>query len=121
MRGKQKILDALDCVIDDLSEDRLIDLLVDAYESKKRRIIELTSENAREREQLHQDREQIHKEMRLMRTDPLYAPAGEYFFKVPGTKTKFGVRIHGLRIEGYSGTEGGNFIIAAQQIPRWED
>lgn len=99
MTGKQKILDALDCVIDDLSEDRLIDLLVDAYEAKKRRINELAAENARERESLHHEREMVRAEIHRVRTDPLYTVVGEFCFQTD--KAKFGVRIHGGDIQGF--------------------
>lgn len=41
MTIKQKILDALDATLDDLDEDRLLQMLLDAYAQKKLRIASL--------------------------------------------------------------------------------
>ena len=41
---KQKILNALDCALGDLSEGRLLDILLDAYQAKKNEIGRLESE-----------------------------------------------------------------------------
>jgi hypothetical protein len=81
MPSKQKLLDALDCTLEDLSEDRLLDLLLDAYAAKKKKIEELRSENAREAQALHDQREVLDKEYQRMRRDPTIWLASQYFFR----------------------------------------
>ena len=92
---KQKLLRALDCLLDDISEERLVDILLDAYKAKRDRITELEGENARERVLLQTEREQIHDAHRRMNSDPLYGASGRYYFVV--NKRKFCVQIEGGR------------------------
>jgi hypothetical protein len=99
-RTKQKILDVLDSVLDDISEDRLLDILLDAYTAQKQAILDLAVENAAERENLRLDREHIRQELHKMRNDPLYGAAGEYFFEGSGTvKRRFCIMVRGHAIE----------------------
>lgn len=72
MNKRSRILEALDNVVDDLSEERLLDILLDSYSAKKQRIKELESENARERQDLRDTQEQLREDMRRMRSDPFY-------------------------------------------------
>lgn len=97
MPSKQKILDALDVAIDDLGEDRLIDILLDAYKAKNDRILQLEGENCHERLVLQSERESLREESRRMRSDPLYGPGGHYFFLVNDHKIK--VIVQGGRID----------------------
>lgn len=92
---KEKLLQALDCSLDDISEERLIDILLDAYNSKKQRIVELEGENSRERVMLHTEREQIRDERHQMHTNPLYGASGQYYFVLDNKK--FVVQIEGGR------------------------
>jgi hypothetical protein len=79
---KNKLLDALDITLEDVSEERLIDLLLDAYKVKERRIEVLEGENAHEREDMHHEREKMREEYRRMRSDPLYwREGGVYYFR----------------------------------------
>ena len=81
MTSKAKILEALDIALDDVSEDCLLDILLDAYKSKDQAILRLEGENAREREDMHQERERMREEYDRRRSDPLYCTAiGEYYF-----------------------------------------
>jgi hypothetical protein len=94
---KDKILAALDCALDDIAEDRLLDILLDAYAAKKAEIERLHGENAREREQLHQELEAAHLDRHRMRSDPLYCAAGAYYFLLGGTDY-YAVHIQGTQI-----------------------
>ena len=93
MSTKDKILKALDCALDDIGEGRLIDILLDAYKGKQRRIEELEGENERERQDLHAARDKIMYEMDQMRQNPLYGAGGDYFFVCDGRK--YHVRVQG--------------------------
>ena len=96
MTTKQKILAALDCALDDLSEERLVDILLDAYERKKARIVELEAENAAERQRIHAERKALQREQHRLSSDPLYGARGEYFFTLDGRY--FSVSISGRDI-----------------------
>ena len=82
MSVKQKILDGLGCALDHISEERLIDILLDAYKAKQKRIEALEGENAHEREMLHAEHESLRREQHKMRSDPLYCASGRYYFGV---------------------------------------
>ena len=98
MTIKEKILEALGgCVLDDISESRLIDILVDAHAALRQRIADLEGTNAVEREDLHQSQDRIQEEMHRMRSDPLYCAQGDYYFECNGRK--FCVSVHGHRME----------------------
>lgn len=81
MDSKQKLLEALNITFDDLSETRLLDILLDAYKSKKERIAQLESENAHERDTLRADREALLSERRRMQTNPTYFVSGDFLFR----------------------------------------
>ena len=97
MAVKEKILGALEMTFEDLSLERLIDILLDAYNGKKKRIEELNAENARERERLHVDIEVMRRERERMRSDPLYLLHGDYFFECNGRR--FHVSVQGSHIK----------------------
>lgn len=78
MDAKQKLLEALCITFDDLSEARLLDILLDAYKAKKERIVQLEGENAHEREVLQSEREALLAERRRMQTDPTYFVSGDF-------------------------------------------
>ncbi len=120
MNTKQKILDALDIAIDDLSEDRLIDILLDAYKDTRRQLNEVKFENARERETIRRERERMQEDHRRMREDPLYCAQGEYYFVYD--KRMFGVRIQGRKIDMFERRPGvGHGVdVMAQPVPRLE-
>jgi hypothetical protein len=83
MSAKEKILEVLDCALDDLSEERLLEILLDAYQEKRRTIANLEHECTAVRRQLHDEKERIRDEHARMRNDPLYTATGEYFFYLP--------------------------------------
>ena len=116
MSVKEKILDALDVAIDDVSELRLVDILLDAYKLKVKRIEELNAENAMERERLYAERDMMAQERHKMRSDPLYCAAAEYYFSCDGRK--FGIHIQGPRIDMFE--RRNNVDIRAQQLSRSE-
>ena len=97
MTTKKKIIAALGCALDDISEERLLDILLDAYAGKKKRIQELERENLAERERLHQDLECIRREQDRMRSDPLYSLGGDYYFFCNGRKML--VQVQGGQIQ----------------------
>lgn len=114
---KQKILEALDCVLEDVGEDRLVDILVDAYNAQKERLEASVTENNAERQHMHDERERMKQEHHRMRTDPLYCAAGAFFF-VDGDGRTFIVQIKGFKIEMCE--RRGTIDYAAQQISREE-
>src|SRR5690348_12352856 len=89
---KEKILKALDCALEDLSEERLLDILLDAYKAKSARIESLEAENAREREQLRVAQKLAQQELNRLRTDPFYWASGEYFFFCNGKRLRIAIR-----------------------------
>lgn len=97
MSIKNKLLAGLSCTIDDLSEDTLVQALLDAYAAAKRKIAELEGANAREFQALFDERNKLIQEQRRLREDPLYAVAGEYFF-ADRTGRYFYVHIQGYRV-----------------------
>lgn len=113
MNNRSRILEALGDVVDDISEERLLDILLDSYAAKKQRIKELEGENAHERQALHDDRERLHEEMRRMRSDPLYGACGDYYFTVGGRYFRF--HVHGGRVDMLEECKG-NISYAAQQM-----
>lgn len=94
MTVKDKILAALGCALDEISETRLIDILLDAYEKKKQRIAVLEGENAHERARLEFEHDKMREEYRRMLNDPLYCAGGEYFFCLDGRRFCFRVQGH---------------------------
>lgn len=105
MDSKQKLLEALCITFDDLSESRLLDILVDAYKAKKKRIAQLEAENAHERETLRAEREALLSERRQMRSDPLYCATGDYFFECNGHR--FAVQVHGAHVQMFERARNG--------------
>lgn len=96
MNTKQKILAALDYALDETSEARLLDILLDAYKSKKDEIQRLRTENQQTRQDLYNEREAMADERHKMRTDPLYSATGQYLFLV--NHHKIAVTVRGARI-----------------------
>jgi hypothetical protein len=80
MTIKQKLLAALNIMLDDISEERLIDILLDNYKEKTQRIEELAGENAHEKFMLQEEWEKIKREHHRMLRDPTYLSSGEYHF-----------------------------------------
>ena len=77
---KQKLLAALGITLDDVSEERLLDILLDAYKAKQKQIQQLEGENGHEREMLHAEREKLRDELHRVRSDPLYGASGQFWF-----------------------------------------
>ena len=67
MTIKQKLLDALGNTLDHISEERLIDILLDAFKAKQDEIEKLRSENSYERQRLRQERDTLENERLRMR------------------------------------------------------
>lgn len=116
VNNRSRILEALGDVVDDISEERLLDILIDSYAAKKRRISELEGENAHERQALHDDRERLREEMRRMRSDPLYGAHGTYFFLCNNRKFRFD--IYGRHISMFERVDQYDF--AAMQLSQEE-
>jgi hypothetical protein len=111
MSIKKQLLGALDCTLDDLSETRLLDLLLDAYQAQKKEIERLHGVNAREAQRLRDDLECVRRDRERIQRDPLYCAHGEYFFLVNGRR--IGVSIQGSHIDLYE--RGANKINYAGQ------
>lgn len=114
MSIKEKILSALDCALEDITEDRLIDILLDAYQAKTQQIVKLQGENAAERERLHHDHEMLREEHRRMRMDPLYGADGEYFFSCNGRK--FNIKVRGGKIDMFERSSSASCDFVAQRM-----
>lgn len=69
---RSRILAALDVTLDDISEHRLVDILLDSYRTKVKEVAALRQENAVERESIESVRQQFIKEMREARSNPFY-------------------------------------------------
>lgn len=109
---KSKLLEALDLTMDSLSEGRLIDILLDAYNEKKKRIEELKTENAKERDDLRRATDNIMAERHKMRTDPLYCASGQYWFALDNRL--LGLYVQGSKLELIEDRAGINYLY--QQI-----
>jgi hypothetical protein len=96
MSVKNKILAALDYALEDISEDHLIDILLDAYKAKKDHIRKLEAENEHERNDIYHERQRMREEAKCMRSDPLYCREGVYYFLSNGRK--FTVMVQGGRV-----------------------
>ena len=124
MNIKEKILEVLDCALGDLSEERLLEILLDAYQRKKRTIANLEHECSAVRQQLHDERQQIREEHRRMRNDPLYTVPGAYFFYHEWTdgldrhRQRYVVRIIGRAVELFERQLG--YDVAVMQVSREE-
>lgn len=118
MSTKEKILSALGCSLEDLSESRLLDILLDAYQDKKDRIEELESANVQEREKLHTAEENIRRELRQMRMDPLYGVHGDFFFSTG--EREFCVQVQGGMISMFERRGGFDFIARPLSRDEWE-
>lgn len=110
---KERLLQALDIAIDDLSEGVLLEVLIAAYEQKKAECAKLQGENAQERENLHLAEGRLLEEQHRLRNDPLYGAAGEYYFDINGRR--FGVVVQGSRMDMFE--RKGNIDYAARQMP----
>jgi hypothetical protein len=120
MNVKEKILEVLDCALDDLSEERLLEILLDAYKAKKQRISDLENQHAGIQLAQQRDHESVMEERRRMRNDPTYAMAGEYFFiQHRGVQyNKFIVRIAANFVELLERNPTYDMMIS--QVPREE-
>jgi hypothetical protein len=119
MTIKDKLLGALDITLEDISEERLLHLLLDAYRAKQRSIEHLESENAREREDMHHEREKIRENYRRMRRDPLYGQEGVYYFIIAGNGIRLSVTIQGARINLHQRVSGMDIAAAPVSLETW--
>ena len=118
MSTKQKILDALGCALDEISEDRLVDILLDAYKRKEQRIKNLEAENVTERQRLDAEIERCQIARHEMRSNPLYGASGEYFFLGTGWR-RLRVQIEGgCRISAFEVV--GNVDYVCRQVSQEE-
>lgn len=117
MSYKQKLLEALNITFDDLSESRLLDILLDAYKAKKERIIQLEAENAHERETLRAEREALLSERRRMQTDPTYFISGDFLFRC--RDRSFCVTIVSGRVEMFERSQGCDFRAQPMSHENW--
>jgi hypothetical protein len=124
MSTKEKILEVLDCALDDLSEERLLEILLDAYQQKKRTIANLEHECSAVRQQLYAEKERMRDEISRLCSDPLYTMPGEYFFYREWTdgldrhKQRFVVRIVGRAVSMFERKGGYDMVI--MQVSREE-
>jgi hypothetical protein len=110
MTVKTKILEALNITFDDISEDRLLDILLDAYKSKDQAILRLEGENACERERM---RGEYHR----MRSDPLYCREGAYYFAIE--KARFTVLVQSDRVDLMARSHGHDVIATPMSPEDW--
>lgn len=76
MSTKTKIIDALGCALDDVPEDLLLDILLDAYAAKKNEIGRLNREVDMAHAETHREHERMKEERHRMRSDPTYCLDG---------------------------------------------
>lgn len=106
MSTKQKILAALDCALDDLSEARLLDILLDAYDRKKKTIAALEIESASQQNTISRlQSERMHNCARTI--------TGEYFFIVNDRKIAVSIGNH---VGIYQRSGGTDWV--GYQLPR---
>lgn len=118
MDTKQKILAALGCALDDLSEARLLDILLDAYQAKKDEIVELKKANQLEQFKLATEREGVREEIRKVRSDPFYGAAGDFYFICRGKK--IAARIHARNVTLYERSAGIDYSASLVSQEEWE-
>ncbi len=124
MTVRDKILEALGD-IDNISDERLCDLLLDAFAEQRKKIEQLEAFNNAERISLRNEQEALRQEQRRVRQDPLYAAAGDYYFVV--RDRFFQLAIQGNRmqlIEAVRGDEAMPWVnYMGQQLSRqeWEN
>ena len=118
MNIRKKLLDALDLTIDDLSEDCLVDILLDVHKRNQQQIKQLQGENSHEREMIHEEREIMKRDYQRMHEDPLFCTSGEYFFRYG--RQLFCVNIQGHQINMFE--RKGRSDAVARQLSRdeWE-
>jgi hypothetical protein len=117
MSVKSKIVEALGCTLDDISEERLVDILLDSYRTKKQEISRLQVENIREREDMYRERQSLRDEQRRMRSDPLYGPEGYYYFL--SDRRKFTVAVQGGRITMSERMKNVDMVAQQVQLVEW--
>lgn len=113
---KQKFLADLDLALEDIPEHALMEVLLDAYRDKLKRIQELEGENAHERQRLFDERESLRQEQHRMRRDPLYCAHGTYFMLC--NNRKFRIDIHGQNFSMFERIDQYDFV--AMQLPQEE-
>lgn len=114
---RKRILSALDIPFEEISESRLVDILIDEHEAAKATVSKLKAENADEREALRQERETIRVEMRKMRSEPLYCAAGEFYF-VRG-EAGFLIVIQGTRINLFEHSGAAFYPVVQVSSEEW--
>lgn len=119
MITKQKLLDAMGLTIDCIGEDRLLDILLDAYKAKGEEIARLKGENCHEREVMHAEREQMRAEYSRIRQDPLYFVSGQYYFVA--RQHRFSVIVNGDRIEAFERVGTIDYAGVALSRKEWEN
>lgn len=80
MSIRDKILSALTSTLEDLSEERLVDILIDELKSARAEVERRAGENIAEYQRLQQDREHNREEYLKMHREPLYCVKGEFHF-----------------------------------------
>ena len=122
-RLKEKLLSTLDFALDDVSEERLLDILLDAYRARKEEIERLRGENAHEVQKLNDQHEALMRERSELRRNPLYGASGSWFFTANGQYFSVSaaggkIREAALRVKA----KGQDVVYAAQQMTQqqWE-
>jgi hypothetical protein len=120
---KEKLLDTLDFSLDDVSEERLLDILLDAYNGQKKEVERLRSANVGEALRLHEQQNALIRERRELRYNPLYGASGSWFFTANGQYFSVSaaggkIREAALRVKA----KGQDVVYAAQQMTQqqWE-
>jgi hypothetical protein len=122
MSIKDKLLEALELDPELLSDDRLLDLLLDAHARRQQRINELERERAGQQLAHQRSMEALQEERERARRDPLYTAPGEYFFYYEWTagldrySQRFVVRIVGRAVTMSERKQGYDMMI--QQVSR---
>lgn len=99
MSIKQKLLDAVGEVdVSDIGTEALVDILVSRIKAQDKKIKELHGENAAERQHLYDETERMHREIKEMRSNPMYGAYGSYCFTGGMPDVKFILHMRGGKI-----------------------
>ncbi len=100
MSIKQKLLDAVGEVnVADIGAEALVDILTSRIKAQDKEIERLHGANAAERQRLVDKTEYMHREIKKMRSDPMYGAQGSYHFSGGMPDVEFILHMVGGRIK----------------------
>lgn len=104
---KDKLLEILgDFAVDDLSTDRLLDVLADKLKRQEESIEQLLHKNDSEYRQIRQERETLQREYQELRRNPATIFGGPFFF-IGDKGAKYFVQINRGHVEAFEEREKG--------------